>query len=399
MTTTTTSYSLPGSLDISLNSLNIITDIPHDLSFNIQAKVATVDREIQRLSLADYTYYVQVSYDINSRIKLYGNNEKYDASGNPLDASGNIKIEEDASGNIIVQEKDACGNDIDDAWGLKSLTLTNKTVDASNQMLVKFPESSGNEFEAGVIDLYDVSGVSNLGSFKVILNMTFGASGDLTSKADISGVSIEAKVDDDHNLAQFLYFGQMPDLVVDESTADVLTKIVTADDIKELNQDQLKLLEELAGKYKTNLVKEWTIAINEIPASINNRLSKHARLNGIKDNKVFRDGEKIVASVPASYQISVKELDPSNNTNIFPDNQLVYGVVVQKTGVTTGLLPSPIILAAAKKAAEDAATAAEDAATAATTAATARTAVELHGAGWYQSPLLGRADASRLRHD
>ena len=78
------------------------------------------------------------------------------------------------------------------------------------------------------------------------------------------------------------------------------------------------------------MINSWTIKINAISSSTDNVLSQHARFLEKKGNtEVFSENQKMVASQPFLYGISISDYLGNDTVIVQPTN--VFGVVSHKS--------------------------------------------------------------------
>lgn len=284
---------VPGSLNVSLKELlgvGIYT-LEHNLLFNVfMYEVASIARTKANGSMS-FTNFIESELDLNSKISYTPSSSE---------------------------------NQKDDAYGLQEITIS-----STNSVNTKYslPTAANIIVEAGEIDAQDPSNVS-LGKFPVSLTISCDDQGLMTSSIAISGQDVYGTEVDNPNLAQHAYWpakDNVPNL--DADSADVLSAKITSAELTTLYSSQLQ---SINNQYNNqNMIKSWTITVNAIPSTTDNVLSQHARyLEKRGDTNVFDNGDKMVASTPFSYGITIDDYLDNPTTIITPTN--VYGVISHK---------------------------------------------------------------------
>lgn len=285
------SFFIPGSLDISLVDLSDVNDPSNNIQATFTATVKLQQRAKASLSTAVFNYFIEAEYDINSAISV---------------------------------QHDDKDEDEDDSWGLSEIIIDKTTQEVVSY---KLPTASDISVPAGVIEVKGVNGETSLGNFPVTITMSIDSSGKTSASVAISGSELSTSVNENTANAQVLYFAGFEGAPsVADTTADVLTKTIDAEQVTAKYYDELA---EITKEYNNqDVISAWRIKINSIEHSTNNDLSKHARNYGITNKNVFSAGEKIVAQDHFQYTVSV--LDYTGNNTVTIASGQVYGVVKQK---------------------------------------------------------------------
>ena len=277
---------LPGSLAVSVQPLAAV-----GLSLDTTVKYAIEALErTKNDGSASFTNFIEAELDLNSRIS-------YVAS--------------------------ATGKDADDAYALKSIEVSKS--DAKNA-LYSLPSASGVSVDAGEVDAQDPL-YASLGKFPVTLTVSCDANGLMTSAIALSGQDVAATAADEPNQAQKAYWSgpqTTPDVAADD--ADLLNTKLTSAQLSTFYASELLAINNQYNNVE--MVKNWTISVAEIGSSTNNVLAQHARFLGKKGNTiVFSAGQKMVASVPFSYGVSIDDYLGNATTIVNAAN--VFGVLSQ----------------------------------------------------------------------
>jgi len=279
---------LPGSLSVSVQALSAVGS---SLDTIVKYAVEALERTKADGS-ASFTNFIEAKLDLNSRIS-------YVAS--------------------------ASGKDADDAYSLSAIEVTKTNA---NDALYSLPSSGGAiPVEAGEIDAQDPLSVS-LSKFPVTLQVSCDASGVMRSTIALTGSDIDATAIDNPNQAQKAYWSGpqvRPDIAADDAD-ELETKLTSA----QLSAFYAKELSDINNQYNNvEMVKDWTISIAEIASSTDNVLSQHVRFLGKKGNTaLFAEGQKMVASQPFSYGVSIDDYLGNATTIVNPTN--VFGVLSHK---------------------------------------------------------------------
>ena len=217
------------------------------------------------------------------------------------------------------------GKNVDDAYALEDINI--KMNDSVNPKY-SLPSVSGILVNAGSIEAQSPDS-ELLGIFPVTLTVNCDAAGVMTSNIAISGQDVAATAIDNPNQAQkaYWYGSQLkPSVAVDD--ADILNTKISSAELTNTYANELNLIN---NQYNNeNMIQSWTIKINAINSSTDNALSQHARFLEKKGNvNVFSEGEKMVASVPFPYGISIS--DYLGNDTIIIQSTNVFGVVSHKS--------------------------------------------------------------------
>ena len=279
---------LPGSLSVSLQPLSAVGS---SLDVDIQYAVETLERTKADGS-ASFTNFIEASLDLNSKITYSGESSTKDG---------------------------------DDAYALAAISVL--SASAKNVRL-SLPSAANVLIDAGEIDAQDPNGVS-LGKFPVTLTVSCNDQGVMSSSIAISGQDVAATTVDDPNLAQKSYWSGAqlrPSLTADDAD-ELATKLTAA----QLTTYYASELSTINNQYDgQNMIKSWTISVNEIPSSTGNVLAQHARFLGKKGTSaVFANDEKMVAATPFSYSVSIDDYLGNSQTVVAAAN--VFGVLSHKS--------------------------------------------------------------------
>ena len=278
---------LPGSLAVSVQPLAAVGS---SLDTVVKYAIEAIERTKADGS-ASFTNFIEATLDLNSRIS-------YVAS--------------------------ASGKDADDAYSLSAIEVTK--ADAKNA-LYSLPSAAGVEVEAGEVDAQDPLS-SSLGKFPVKLTVSCDANGLMTSSIALSGQDVAATAADEPNKAQKAFWTgaqPRPDIASDDS--DELATRLTAAQLSTFYASELLAINNQYNNVE--MVKDWTISVAEIASSTDNVLSQHVRFLGKKgDTAVFAEGQKMVASVPFSYGVSID--DYLGNATTIVNSANVFGVLSHK---------------------------------------------------------------------
>lgn len=278
---------LPGSLSVSVQPLAAVGS---SLDTFVKYAVEALERTKADGS-ASFTNFIEAKLDLNSRIS-------YVAS--------------------------ASGNDADDAYSLSAIEVTKTNA---KDALYSLPSASGVAVEAGEVDAQDPLS-SSLGKFPVTLTVNCDANGLMTSSIALSGQDVAATAADEPNKAQKAYWsGAQLRPAIASDDADELETRLTAAQLSTLYASELLAINNQYNNVE--MVKDWTISIAEIASSTNNVLSQHVRFLGKKgDTAVFAEGQKMVASVPFMYGVSID--DYVGKPTSIVDSAQVFGVLSHK---------------------------------------------------------------------
>lgn len=219
----------------------------------------------------------------------------------------------------------ATGKDADDAYALEDINITmNDSVNPKYSL----PSTSGVLVNAGSIEALDPES-DLLGIFPVTLTVSCNTNGIMESNIAILGQDVAATAIDNPNQAQKVYWpgSQLkPSVAADD--ADILNTKITSTELTSTYANELNLIN---GQYnKQSMVNSWTIKINAITSSTDNVLAQHARFLEKKGNtQVFSENQKMVASQPFLYGISISDYLGNDTVIIQPTN--VFGVVSHKS--------------------------------------------------------------------
>jgi hypothetical protein len=280
-----TAFRLDGSLSIHKSALNDVTNL---LDTSVQFELETAERDKSTGSLS-YNYYIQAKYNLNKEITY-----------TPSNTTDNL----------------------DDAYMFNGVTITNvNAIDAT----LNLPTADDISINAGLIDALDRDN-NSIGNFPVTLLLSVNNIGTLSGSISISGDNVIPNVVDSNLLAQYAYWPinsfTLPS--VNSNTADNLVPLSSSN----LSSHFSGELDTILNYYQNvNLIKSWTIFLNNIDSTSDNALAKHARNIGNTGTKyVFSEGDKVVASLPQTYEITVN--DYQGNKRIIVNNNNVYGVIV-----------------------------------------------------------------------
>jgi hypothetical protein len=217
------------------------------------------------------------------------------------------------------------GKNADDAYALEVINIT---MNASVNPKYSLPSASGVLVNAGSIEA-QAPDSELLGIFPVTLTVNCDAAGVMTSNIAISGHDVAAKAIDNPNQAQKTYWSGSqlkPSVAADD--ADILTTKISSAELTNTYANELNLINNQYNNQ--NMIQSWTIKINAINSSTDNPLAQHARFLEKKGNtSVFSEGQKMVASAPFPYGISIS--DYLGNDTIIIQSTNVFGVVSHKS--------------------------------------------------------------------
>lgn len=280
---------LSGSLSITQATLNAVgTSLEQTLS----ADVVTTARPSAN-GTANFTYYIQSDYDINSEISYH-----------PSSTEDNK----------------------DDAYSMNGITVTNST--ATNPS-VSLPSATGVTVDAGLISALDVDD-SALGSFPVVLTVAVSSTGRMTSSIAITGSTLTASKSEDAANAQSVYWSGIDNVPTVSSTdPDNLTQTLS---VSQLDTKYASEKTAINNNYNNqDMISGWTISVSAVSQATNNTLSQHARHNSKNGStSIFAAGEKLVCSTPASYSVSIEDYSGSSTTIVSATD--IYGVLKQSSG-------------------------------------------------------------------
>jgi len=219
----------------------------------------------------------------------------------------------------------ATGKDADDAYALEDINIT--MTDSVNPKY-SLPSVTNVLVNAGSIEAVDPES-ELLGIFPVTLTVSCNTNGIMESNIAILGQDVAATAIDNPNQAQKVYWpgSQLkPSVAADD--ADILNTKITSTELTSTYANELNLIN---GQYnKQSMVNSWTIKINAITSSTDNVLAQHARFLEKKGNtQVFSENQKMVASQPFLYGISISDYLGNDTVIIQPTN--VFGVVSHKS--------------------------------------------------------------------
>ena len=279
---------LPGSLAVSLQALSAVGS---SLDVAVQYAVETLERTKADGS-ASFTNFIQAEVDLNSKITYSG---------------------------------DAATKDGDDAYALAAISVASTSA---KNVVLSLPSAQNVLIDAGEIDAQDPNGVS-LGKFPVTLTVSCNDQGLMSSSIAISGQDVAATASDDPNLAQKSYWTgaqSVPSVAADD--ADELENKLTAAELTTYYATELSTINDQYNG--ANMIKSWTITVNEIPSSTGNVLAQHVRFLGKKGTtSVFANDEKMVAATPFSYGVSIDDYLGNAQTVVAAAN--VFGVLSHKS--------------------------------------------------------------------
>ena len=259
-----------------------------DMVKTVTSAVTTADRPSLAIQQS-FTYYIEVIYDINSKV-LYS---------------------------------DSAVDNADDAYGLDLISVSNNTHTNPNLSL---PSAVGVDVPAGLVSATAGSGVSGSGSFPVTLTVSLSSKGIMTSQCSISGSSVTASADEDPTKAQVVHWPTIDGSpVVSSTTADKLSDVITA---AELNTEYANTLKSINDNYNNvNMLSAWSITIDSVSKETNNSLSKYAQDRSKAGQRaIFDAGQKIVCSGPQQYDVSIEGYD---GTSVPIASGTIYGVITQ----------------------------------------------------------------------
>ena len=278
---------LPGSLAVSVQPLAAVGS---SLDTVVKYAVEALERTKADGS-ASFTNFIEATLDLNSRIS-------YVAS--------------------------ASGKDADDAYSLSAIEVTKANA---KDALYSLPSAAGVAVEAGEVDAQDPLSAS-LGKFPVTLTVSCDANGLMTSAIALAGQDVAATAADDPNQAQKAFWSgaqPRPNITADDS--DLLETRLTAAQLSTFYASELLAINNQYNNVE--MVKDWTISVAEIASSTDNVLSQHVRFLGKKGNtQLFAEGQKMVASVPFSYGVSID--DYLGNATTIVNSANVFGVLSHK---------------------------------------------------------------------
>ena len=217
------------------------------------------------------------------------------------------------------------GKNADDAYALEDINIIMN--DAVNPKY-SLPSVSNVLVNAGSIEAQE-PGSNLLGIFPVTLTVSCNTSGIMTSDIAISGQDVEANAIDNPNQAQKTYWpGSQLKPSIEADDYDILNTKISSAELSNTYTSELKLIN---GQYdKQSMINSWTIKINAISSSTDNVLAQHARFLEKKGNtEVFSENQKMVASQPFLYGISISDYLGNDTVIVQPTN--VFGVVSHKS--------------------------------------------------------------------
>lgn len=246
-------------------------------------------------------------------------------------ADGNVSFTNFIETELDINKKitylaSATDKDADDAYALEDINII--MSDAVNPKY-SLPSVTGVLVNAGSIEAQEPD--SNLlGIFPVTLTISCDSSGIMTSDIAIYGnKDVEANAIDNPNQAQKTYWpGSQLKPSIEADDYDILNTKITSAELSNTYTSELKLIN---GQYdKQSMINSWTIKINAISSSTDNVLSQHARFLEKKGNtEVFSENQKMVASAPFLYGISISDYLGNDTVIVQPTN--VFGVVSHKS--------------------------------------------------------------------
>jgi hypothetical protein len=267
------------------------------------------------------TYYIEVVYDINSKV-------------NVRSATG-------------VNDGASADDDNDDSWSLAEISVSN--TDGYNS--INLPTTAVAGVAVASVDAYnDNSANPKLGSFPLTMDVNHASDGAITATmSNFSGSEIIHSRDDDVTKAQYVYWQINPsapaagalgpegtyrlggntqnDGVLGQNDPDELSAIINA---ANLNSFYATPMAAVVTEFDRNGLDSWTLTINDVAHDTNSNLSRWARSvadTGANNanNDPFNDNDKIVASSPATYGITFTDNDGVTHT--LANDVSVYGVV------------------------------------------------------------------------
>jgi hypothetical protein len=267
------------------------------------------------------TYYIEVEYNINSKVNVRaatGANDGESADTSP-----------------------------DDSWSLGEISLSN----TDGYTGIKLPTTSIASVAVAVVDAYNDSDTNpKLASFPLTMAVNHANDGEITATmGNFSGAELLHSRDDDVTKAQYVYWE-----ISAPTPADALGPggtyrlggntqndgILTQNDPDELSADinasnldsfYAAPMAAVKNSFERNGLVSWNLVINDVAHDTNSNLSKWAR--SVADagannanNDPFTAGDKIVASSPATYGIT---FDDNAGVTHTLANSVVHGIVKQ----------------------------------------------------------------------
>ena len=290
---------VPGKLSVSIENLVGvgISSLENNLIYNV-TMFDTVEVERSKVDgSTSFTNYIETYFNLNEQIS-------YTTDATIDDAT------------------------IDDAYALNEINVYSSSGITPNLFL---PDASNISVDVGEIDTTDQN-TTSIGKFFVKLSVSCSHQGIMSTEIAISGQDgndyVSTNVYDNPNLAQKAYWPDVQSApVIDANSADILNTKITVNELTTLYNTELT---NINNQYNNqNMVMSWTIKIDAILASTDNTLSKHARFIGKGGRTdIFEEGDKMMASTPFLYGVSIIDYLGNATTIITPTN--VYGVLSHK---------------------------------------------------------------------
>ena len=285
---------VPGSLNVSLKEvLGVgIYSLEQNLLYNVLMYDTVEHPRSKANGSFGYTHYIETEYDLNSKISYQPSSSEYNK---------------------------------DDAYGLEAISIS--STNSVNEVF-SLPSASNILVNAGLINAQDPDAQS-LGNFPVVLNISCGANGVMTSSISITGQDVYSNGIENYEKSQKVYWPVKESApTIDVDSADILRTKITSSELANSYSTQLQAINNQYNNKQ--MINSWSISISEITSSTNNVLSQHARYLEKNGNpNVFDDGEKMVAATPFSYEIIVDDYLDNSTTIVSAAN--VYGVIKHKS--------------------------------------------------------------------
>ena len=257
--------------------------------------------------------------------------QMYDVvTANRTKADGNVSFTNFIETQLDINKKisyiaSATGKNADDAYALEDINITmNDSVNPNYSL----PSTIDVVVEAGSIEAVDPES-DLLGIFPVKLRVSCNENGIMETDIAICGQDVPAEAIDNPNQAQKVYWvGSQLKPSVAPDDADILNTRITSTELTATYANKLNLINSQYNNQ--SMINSWTIKINAITSSTDNVLAQHARFLEKKGNtQVFSENQKIVASQPFLYGISISDYLGKDTVIIQPTN--VFGVVSHKS--------------------------------------------------------------------
>ena len=299
-----TSLTLPGQLDVTLNSL---TNIGTSLNTTVTVNAAEANRSTTFTALVTPPAFIKVIMDINA---------------------------------LITHFPSSTTDGQDDSWSLPQIVRTGAQEGETLVLELPTTQDGGVDVTAGSIQAAVPANAAGTGTFPVTCNFVIDNQGAITTTMTVSGGDVTATFQEDRGKAQLAYWpindengnnygssapsAPNPDTGVDTLSATLTSAGLTNHFSTELNT----IRDQYNGN---NVLDEFTLTVDAISGT-NSELSNYARSEGKTDNNVFATdggaGSSIVTATAFSYAISV--VDSTGSSAELVGAQNVVGVLQQK---------------------------------------------------------------------